>query len=303
MPTYIICGPTASGKSDLAIDLARSLKGTVINADSMQLYKEFPLLSAQPSAHSQNQIPHRLYGALSATEVSSVGRWLQLVEESLKDFSVHTPIFVGGTGLYLKALVEGLSPIPDIPGIVRQQLALLAKTISQEELFAHLQTEDPLTASQIDPHNTQRVLRALEVIRSTHKPLVEWQKLEKEKMVTLPLPIKTILIDPDRETLYARINHRTEWMMENGVIEEIKKIKERGIFLSSTAEKILGYEEISAYLETYISKGEMIEQIQQKTRHYAKRQMTWFRHQMAPTLIWPKIYEPSDWESFVSGKI
>lgn len=299
MTTYIICGPTASGKSGLALDLARRLKGQIINADSMQLYKEFPILSAQPSATDQQQVPHFLYGALSAAETSSAGRWLELVETLLKKPALHTPVLVGGTGLYIKALLEGLSPIPEIPGTVRQELALLASTLSREELFHQLQTEDPLTAAQIDPHNTQRVLRALEVIRYTQKPLAEWQRLEKEKKVTLPLPLKIILIDPDRETLYARINQRTEWMIDNWVIEEVKKIKD--LSLSSTAKKILGYEDISAYLQGHLSKGEMIEQIQQKTRQYAKRQMTWFRHQLTPDLIWPKIYESSDWESLLSG--
>jgi tRNA dimethylallyltransferase len=299
MTTYIICGPTASGKSSLALDMARFLKGQIINADSMQLYKEFPLLSAQPSAADQHQVPHFLYGALSATEISSAGRWLDLTETLLKNPALHTPVVVGGTGLYIKALLEGLSPIPEIPGMVRQEVALLANTLSREDLFRHLQEEDPLTAAQIDPHNTQRILRALEVIRYTQKPLAEWQKMEKEKRIALSLPIRIILIDPDRETLYARINQRTEWMVENGVIEEIKKIKD--LPLSSTAKKILGYEDGSAYLDGHLSKGEMIEQIQQKTRQYAKRQMTWFRHQLTPDFIWPKIYEASDWEAFLSG--
>lgn len=301
MTIYIICGPTASGKSALALDVARHQQGHIINADSMQLYKELPVLSAQPSLKDQASLPHFLYGTLSVTEISSVGKWLQLVEGVLKKSPSPSSIFVGGTGLYLKALIEGLSPIPDIPGIVRQELATLTRTTSPEDLFQLLREEDPLTAAQIDPHNTQRILRALEVIRHTQKPLAEWQQMAKEKTISLPLPLKIILIDPDRETLYATINQRVEDMLEKGAIAEVQKLKENYIIPSTTSQKMLGYEEISAYLGGYLSRREMIEQLQQKTRHYAKRQLTWFRNQFKPDIIWPKIYEPSAWVEFVSG--
>lgn len=300
MPTYIVCGPTASGKSKLALDIALYLNGGIINADSMQSYEKLPILSAQPSVEDQKLVRHFLYGDFSVTEVNSSGKWLSSVQNLLKESSFQIPVFVGGTGLYIKALLEGLSPIPEIPGFIRQQLSVLAKTTSKDDLFGILQKEDPLTAEKIDPYNTQRILRALEVMRYTHLSLTEWQKISKEKMVDLPLPIKVILIDPNREALYDHINHRTEHMMKMGAIEEVKSLKEKNIILSTAAQKMLGYEEISAYLDGHLSRGEMIEQIQQRTRQYAKRQMTWFRHQIKPDFIWPKIYKTSDWKDFLS---
>lgn len=300
MPTYIICGPTASGKSSLAIDISISQKGHIINTDSMQGYKELPILSAQPFIIDQQKAPHLLYGTLSVTEVNSVGKWLQSVGHMMKKHSITTPVFVGGTGLYIKSLLEGLSPIPDIPSSVREEIASSLKDVSTDHLFQILQKEDPLTAAQIDSSNTQRILRALEVIRYTKKPLAEWQKISKEKMVLLPEPIKIILIDPDRDALYTAINNRVEHMLEQGAIKEVLKLKENHIIPSTTARKTLGYEEVSAYLDGHLTRGEMIEQIQQKTRHYAKRQLTWFRNQFKPDFIWPKIYRSSDWEEFLS---
>ena len=300
MTTYIICGPTASGKSALAIDIARHQTGHVINSDSMQVYKELPILSAQPVLLDQQEVPHLLYGLLSVTEVSSVGKWLNAANQAIKKPEVTTPVFVGGTGLYTKSLLEGLSPIPDIPASVREEIALAVENAPKGHLFQMLKKEDPLTAQNIDPQNTQRILRALEVIRHTQKPLAEWQKLAKEKLVQLPQPIKVILIDPDRETLYQKINDRVEHMLEQGAIKEVLKLKENHIIPSTTAHKTLGYEEISAYIDGHLSRSEMIEQIQQKTRHYAKRQMTWFRNQFKPDFIWSKIYGVSDWPEFVS---
>jgi tRNA dimethylallyltransferase len=300
MPTYIICGPTASGKSTLSLDLARHQDGHILNADSMQLYKELPILSAQPSLVDQTSIPHFLYSTLSIAEINSVGKWLHAVQTVLKKSSIKTPIFVGGTGLYLKALLEGLSPIPDIPPSVRQELESLLISTSKDYLFQLLKKEDPLTAEKIGPHNTQRILRALEVIRYTQKPLLEWHQIAKEKIVSLPLPIKIILIDPDRDALYAVINQRVELMLDSGAIEEVQTLKENHIIPSTTGQKMLGYEEICAYLGGHLSRKEMTEQIQQKTRHYAKRQMTWFRHQLSPDFIWPKVYAPSDWSGVLS---
>ena len=298
MTTYIICGPTASGKSTLALDIARHVNGHILNADSMQLYKELPILSAQPTLSDQASVPHFLYSILHITDINSAGKWLQSVEAVLKKSPPHPPILVGGTGLYIKTLLEGLSPIPDIPPSLRAELDSLLAATSTTQMFQLLKEEDPLTAEKMDPRNTQRILRALEVIRHTRKPLLEWQKIPKEKIVPLSPPLKIILIDPDRETLYAALNKRVEHMLENGAIDEVRRLKERHILPSLTAKKTLGYEEILSYLEGHLVHGEMTEQIQQKTRHYAKRQMTWFRHQLSPDFIWPKIYVPSDWPEF-----
>ncbi|MFN7662358.1 MAG: tRNA (adenosine(37)-N6)-dimethylallyltransferase MiaA [Alphaproteobacteria bacterium] len=300
MSTYIICGPTASGKSALALDIACHLKGHVLNADSMQLYKELPILSAQPFLIDQQKVPHLLYGSFSVTERGSVGKWLTLVEHNLKTKDISCPVFVGGTGLYINALLEGLSPIPDTPPDVRAKLTEILSGNSPEYMFNLLKTQDPLTASQIDPHNTHRILRALEVIQFTKKPLAEWQQIPREKKISFPSPIKVILIEPDRQALHKVINNRVEQMIDKGAIKEVLKLKDNHILPSTTACKTIGYEDIYAYLRGYLSQEEMIEQIQQKTRQYAKRQITWFRHQIKPDFIWPKIYHQSDWPTVLS---
>jgi len=300
MTTYIICGPTASGKSSLSLDLAHYKKGNIINADSMQMYKDLPILSAQPSNDNHKEIPHFLYGSLGITETHSVGKWLEKIRYLLPKHPNHPSLFVGGTGLYIKSLLEGLSPIPDVPESLRSELSSLLLSSSKEHVFDLLQKEDPLSAQKIGPHNSQRILRALEVIRYTKKSLVDWQKEPREKIAKFPLPIKIILIDPDREALYESINHRVSSMLESGAIEEVTALKERGITPSHTSIKTIGYEEIFAYLDHALSRKEMIEQIQQKTRNYAKRQITWFRHQLSPDLIWPKVYSHPQWTDFLS---
>jgi tRNA dimethylallyltransferase len=280
MTLILIGGPTASGKSALALDLAKQLKGQIINADSMQVYKDLPILSAQPSEEEKEQAPHKLYGFLEMDQPFSVAKWVDLAVHEIKNFEGPS-IVVGGTGLYLKALLEGISSIPEIPPSIRESL-------SQQEtkdLYEYLQKEDPVMATRLKPGDTQRIIRALEVKLHTGKSLLEWQTQKTESPFKKERPF-VIKILPPREELYESINKRAEWMIERGALEEIKAVR----FNNLNSLKTLGYAELKSYLEGTLSLEDASLKMQQKTRNYAKRQITWFRHQMKADLVVEKIY-------------
>jgi tRNA dimethylallyltransferase len=280
MTLILIAGPTASGKSTLALDLAQKLNGQIINADSMQVYKGLPLLSAQPSLEDQGKAPHKLYGFLEMDEPFSVAKWVDFAVQEIKSFK-GLSLVVGGTGLYFKALLEGISSIPEIPSSIRDSL------IQEEtkDLYARLQKEDPQMAERLKPADTQRIIRALEVKLYTGKSLREWQSQEIEKPIKNVTPF-IIKILPPREDLYESINKRAEEMIRGGVLDEVKAIKDQDL----NSLKTLGYRELKGFLEGEISLKEASLKMQQKTRNYAKRQTTWFRHQMAAHLEVEKIY-------------
>lgn len=280
MKLILIGGPTASGKSALALDLARHLNGQIINADSMQVYKGLPILSAQPSAEEQAQASHKLYGFLEMEEPFSVAIWVKLAVHAIKNFKGPS-IVVGGTGLYLKALLEGISSIPDIPSSVRESLAQQ----ETKDLYARLQKEDPLMAERLKPGDTQRIIRALEVKLHTGKSLQEWQASETESPLKNIKPL-VIKILPPREELYESINKRANWMIQKGAREEVRAIPSQKL----NSLKTLGYAELKAYLKGDLSLEEARLKMQQKTRNYAKRQTTWFRHQIEAELMIEKIY-------------
>lgn len=269
----VIAGPTAAGKSSLASKWAEATDGVVINADSMQVYEGLPILTAQPSAAEQARIPHQLYGYLSPLEASDVAKWrlaaLREIEETLANG--QQPIVVGGTGLYLKALLVGLAPIPDVPEEVQQAV------LQEPEPYRALQEIDPVMAKKLYPADQQRVRRALAVMRATGQSLAHWQQQPGE---ALPYPHQLTKILPDRNELYAKINTRLEQMIEQGAIAEVKALLKLSLPAHYPAMKILGVPELAAYARGECSLAEAVALAQQQTRRYAKRQYTWLRHQL-----------------------
>ena len=265
----IIMGPTASGKSNLALEWAQKLYGYIINADSMQVYHNFPILSAQPSAEDFEKAHHHLYGIRDVTEPCSAAEWVRLVKDII-DTQPGTPIIVGGTGFYLQALIHGLSPIPDIPENIRSYVRALP------DPHTVLQQQDPVMAAKLNPGDTQRSARALEVFLATDKSLAHWQEKPLEKLIDVPIKVTTLL--PPRNELYERINLRVLKMIDAGAIEEVEAVFKRHLDPALTGLKTIGYREIAAYLEGEHTIEETISLIQTASRQYAKRQMTWLRH-------------------------
>jgi tRNA dimethylallyltransferase len=272
----ILLGPTASGKSRLALKIAETFNGVLINADSMQVYKNFPTLSAFPSLEDFECCPHRLYGVfdLEKNEQCSASKWAALGQHEIQLAFQQgkLPILVGGTGFYIKALLEGLSPIPEIPQSLRTQLSILLQNEeTRAKLYHHLQTMDP--ASKIRMQDTQRLTRALEVLLHTKKTLSFWNQQPQKPLMDIHYRIITLM--PPREALYEKINKRSRIMLEQGAIEEVKAFDKRHLKVSA-----IGYGEILEYLEGKMTYDAMLDKLQQKTRNYAKRQMTWIRHQI-----------------------
>ena len=282
----LIYGPTASGKSSFAIKLAKKIHGEIINADSMQVYKELRILTARPFKKEFEKIKHHLYGFQSVKKKFSTGDWLKLVKEKIENIKKRkkTPILVGGTGLYFKALTDGLVSIPNIPIRFRQDIRFLHKKIGSKKFFLRLVKLDPLTKGNINPSDTQRVIRAFEVKSFTKKSIYSWfrdtqSEFEKKDFFK-------IYIDYPRSRLINRINIRAVKMIENGAIPEVRKFINLKVPRSNTASKAIGIDEIRNYLNKKITKLDVIEKISIKTRQYAKRQTTWGRGNM---LDWNKI--------------
>jgi tRNA dimethylallyltransferase len=281
----VIIGPTASGKSALALEKARANNGVIINCDAMQSYDALHTLTAQPSAAEKAEISHRLYGHLHPARHYSAADWRQdaITEISQAFKAGQTPILCGGTGFYLKALTDGLSHIPDIPQSVRDKAIALHHELGQDAFFAELQRLDPLTASQIDPMNKQRAIRAWEVFEHTGRPLAEWQE---EPLEGAPsgwhFDIQPLI--PEREMLISNINKRLSTMLENGVLDEVQALTNRiesgEIPPDALIVKAHGYRAFRDYLAREITMDNAIEKTQTETRQYAKRQVTWIRNQL-----------------------
>ena len=276
----LIYGPTASGKSTFAIKLAKKLNGEIINGDSMQVYKELKILSARPSQKGYNKIKHHLYGFQTVKKTFSTGDWLKLVKQKILDIKKRKkiPIIVGGTGLYFKALTDGLVSIPNIPVKFRKSIRLQYKKLGSKNFFLKLVKLDPLAKNYLNPLDTQRVIRAYEVKLFTKKSIYDWFKntfslFEKKDFYK-------IYIDYPRAELIERINTRVENMIANGAILEVKKFIKLKVPKSNTASKAIGIAEIRQYLDKKILIHEVIEKISIKTRQYAKRQTTWGRGNM-----------------------
>jgi len=291
----LISGPTASGKSNFAIKLAKKIKGEIINADSMQVYKELRILTARPINKEYKKIKHHLYGFQSVKKKFSTGEWLKLAIKNITAIKKRKkiPILVGGTGLYFKALTDGLVKIPNIPIKFRIKIRNLQKKIGQKNFFDQLIKLDPLINEKIKPTDVQRSIRAYEVKSYTKKSLVDWFKNTKSKFVDEDF-IK-IYIDFPRQGLLDRISIRTDQMFDQGAIAEVKKYLRLNIAKDKTSNKVIGIKEIKDFLNKKSDLSEVKEKILVKTRQYAKRQSTWARGQMTN---WQKI-NPNDLKKFL----
>jgi len=291
----LISGPTASGKSNFAIKLAKKIRGEIINADSMQVYKELRILTARPIKKEYQKIKHHLYGFQSVKKKFSTGKWLKLVIEKIAIIKKrkNIPILVGGTGLYFKALTDGLVIIPNIPIKFRNKIRNLQKKIGQKKFFKQLIKLDPLINEKINPTDVQRSIRAYEVKSYTKKSLVEWFKSTKSKFADDDF-IK-IYIDFPRQDLLDKISTRTDQMLKQGAITEVKKFLKLKVEKDKTSNKVIGINEIRDFLNKKSDLSEVKEKITVKTRQYAKRQSTWARGQM---MNWQKM-NPKDLKNFL----
>ena len=289
MPKKIIllAGPTASGKSKLAVHLAKKLNGEIINADSMQIYKEFSILSSRPNKIEIKRVKHHLYGIVSVKKYFSAGDWLKEVKKKihlcLKKKKI--PIITGGTGLYFNTITKGISKIPDIDSKTRAKVRGLFKKLGFKKFYEKLLKLDPKVKGKILPNDTQRAQRAFEVKLQTKKSLFDW--IANTKSDFLDFNLKKIFIDIPRAELLQKISKRTELMFKENCIAEVKKFKLLKLNNSLSANKLIGVQEINKYLNGAISLGECKELINIKTRQYAKRQNTWARGHMKN---WNKLY-------------
>ena len=277
----LIAGPTASGKSALALDLAVRRGGTVINTDSMQVYRDLRVLTARPTPEEEARVAHRLYGHADAAVNYSAGMWVADAAVALAEARAagRLPIFVGGTGLYFKALTRGLSAVPEIPPAVREDIRARLVRDGPEALHRELASRDPAMAERLKPRDRVRIARALEVVEATGRSLADWHR---EGLPPLLPPERTIAVflAPDRATLYARIDARFVAMLEQGALEEVAALAARGLDPLLPAMKAHGVPALMRLLRGEISRAEAIKIGQTDTRHYAKRQFTWFRHQL-----------------------
>ncbi len=281
-PFVVIAGPTASGKSALAVAIAREFDGAIVNADSMQVYRELSILTSRPSGSELAAAPHRLYGVLSAAERCSAGRWRQMAVAAMADEMARLPIVVGGTGLYLRALMQGLSPIPNLPEAIQREGAVLLTEIGARGLHGELARLDPVTAARLAPGDSQRILRAWCVIRATGRSLADWQR---NAAVSDMAPGLTIVLMPPREALYAATDARFLRMLDEGAVEEVRSLLALGLDPMLPAMKAVGVRELARMLAGETTLAEAIAAAQQETRRYAKRQITWLRHQMPHTCL------------------
>ncbi len=286
----LLAGPTASGKSKLAIKLAQYFDGEIINADSMQVYKEISILTSKPNSQDIKVIKHHLYGFNSVKKKFSTGHWLKLVVKKIEEQweNEKMPIVVGGTGLYFKALTDGLVKIPDIPNKTRTQIRKLHKKIGQKKFFTQLIKLDPLAKRLVLPSDTQRSMRAYEVKKFTNKSLFEFLKETKSNFNNNVF--KKLFINTPRELLHKKIEKRVEKMFNDGVIDEVKKFCKMKVNKELSSNKIIGIKEIRDYLQGKTTLIKAKELITQKTRQYAKRQFTWARGHMKS---WEMIYSPN----------
>jgi tRNA dimethylallyltransferase len=282
-PVIVIGGPTASGKSGLAMAIAERLDGVVINGDAIQVYRDLRLLTARPSEADERQVPHRLYGFLDATETCSAGRWqaLALAEIAAAKDAGKRAVVVGGTGLYLRALIEGIAPIPDIQADIRAAARARYAEIGGAEFHAALAARDPVMAERLAPADGQRLMRAWEVLEATGRSLADWQK---EPVVAPDLDFTMIALMPPRDDIYAACDARLAAMVADGVLDEVaalmKRAEAESLDPGLPVLKAVGYRELAAHVAGKSTLAAAVAAAQQKTRRYAKRQMTWFRHQL-----------------------
>ena len=282
----LISGPTASGKSKFALKVAKKVNREIINADSMQVYKQLNTLTARPRKKDQGKIKHHLYGFQNVKKNFSTGQWLKLAKSKIKEIQKRkkVPILVGGTGLYFKSLTEGLVRIPNIPLSFRNKIRFLQKKIGQKKFYQNLIKIDPLVKNTINPNDAQRSIRAFEIKKFTKKSITQW--FEGTKISFNPDNFIKIYIDFPRQELVNRIKKRVDQMFNQGAILEVKKYNRLKVKKDNSSNKVIGVEEIGKLLKGDLNLAETKERIFIKTRQYAKRQMTWARGQMSS---WEKI--------------
>jgi tRNA dimethylallyltransferase len=281
MDAILITGPTASGKSARAVQLAEAHGGEVVNADSMQVYDTLHVLTARPQAAEMGGIPHHLYGTVPAASAYSTGEWLRSVGATIADIRARgrVPVVVGGTGLYFRALTGGLSDMPAIAAPIRAAWRQRLAAEGAPALHALLRSDDPEMAARLAPSDGQRIVRALEVLEATGKSILAFQA-RAGSAVIVPERARKLVVLPDRDILKARIDRRFETMLESGAIEETRALLALGLGPEMPVMKAIGVADIAAMLEGRMSRAEVIARAAAATRQYAKRQMTWFRNQL-----------------------
>jgi tRNA dimethylallyltransferase len=291
----LIAGPTASGKSALALELAQSTGGVVVNADSMQVYRDLRVITARPSPEEEARVPHRLYGHVDAAVNFSAGHWVIDAAAVLKEARAQNrlAIFTGGSGLYFKALTRGLSAVPPIPVELRESVRSRLERDGVEALHAELARRDPASAERLKPRDRTRIARALEVIEATGRSLTDWHRDGLPPLLP-PGTFRALFLEPDRDALYARIDARFDEMLKAGALQEVAALAARGLDPLLPAMKAHGVPALIRHLRGEITLEEAAVIGRADTRHYAKRQFTWFRHQL-PEFEWVKPEAAGAW--------
>lgn len=291
-PLVVIAGPTASGKSALALDYAERHGGTIINADASQVYADLRVLSARPSDEEEARVPHRLYGSIDGATACSAAMWAGLAKQAIgQAHDVGSlPILVGGTGLYIRTLLEGIAPIPEIPDELRAEVRALA------DPHAALRAEDAVMAARLKTSDRQRAARALEVKRATGRSLAEWQ-VRNEGGIGQEVELRAHVVDIDRDELYARCDARFEAMLAHGALAEVEALLARRLPSDLPVMKALGVPPLASYLAGGLTLEAATEIAKRDTRRYAKRQLTWFRNQAGD---WARVRPADDWVSLAS---
>jgi tRNA dimethylallyltransferase len=282
----LIAGPTASGKSALALELAQKTGGVVINADSMQVYRDLSIITARPTASDEAAAPHRLYGHVDAGVNFSAGAWITDAAKILSEVQAanRLPIFIGGSGLYFKALTRGLSAVPPIPAEVRDRVRARLERDGVEALHAELSERDPAAAERLKPRDRARIARALEVVEATGRALTDWHRDGLPPLLPRS-EFRALFLAPERDQLYARIDARFDAMLAGGALEEVAALADRQLDPLLPAMKAHGVPVLIRHLRGELTLAEVAEIGRADTRHYAKRQFTWFRHQL-PEFEW-----------------
>jgi tRNA dimethylallyltransferase len=291
----LIAGPTASGKSALAVELARAADGVVINTDSMQVYRDLRIITARPTLDDEARAPHRLYGHVDAAVNYSAGAWVADATAALAEARAQRrlPIFVGGSGLYFKALTRGLSAVPAVPSDIREHVRARLERDGPEALHAELKQRDPASAEKLKVRDRIRIARALEVIEATGRSLTEWHRDGLPPLLP-PDQVTAVFLAPERDDLYGRIDRRFGVMLEAGALDEVALLAARGLDPLLPAMKAHGVPALIRHLGGNLSLDEAAAVGRADTRRYAKRQFTWFRHQL-PEFAWVKPEEAAAW--------
>ncbi len=291
----LIAGPTASGKSALALDLARRFGGAIVNANSMQVYKDLRVLTARPTPEEESSVRHELFGHVDGAVNYSVGRWLQDVRAILAELARDdvTPILAGGTGMYFKAALYGLSDIPNVPAEVRAKVRADSHGLAPQILHAKLAERDPAAAARLRPTDPQRILRALEIFEATGKSLVTFQGARAAPLLDETRCL-SLFVAPQRAELFARIDARFDKMIALGALDEVRALRERGLDPALPVMRAHGAPHLMRFLDGALSLEEAIARGKQDTRHYAKRQFTFARHQL-PAFRWLTPEEAQEW--------